>query len=229
MSERATSSTTGPRRIAVTSDRSLVAESVAAALATWDLDVVVLGWPGAGLRALHDLAHEASAGLLVCDLDSASSLRGAQLVLARRPPRWIVLTSAPRGPLWGAMGEAGAAEVLASSTGLAATAEALVRLIRGELAPDPDLASQQAGWRGVGPELAVVTGRLALLGAREVALLRQLHAGLSVTDVAAGWGVPVEEVEGLRRRMLAQLHVTSDAPAVAAWDAVGWDPDAAPA
>jgi len=224
MAERTTSPTAGSRRVAVTSDRSLVAESVAAALSTWDIDVVVLGWPGGGVRRLPDLAREVAAGLLVCDLDSAESLRGAQLVLAHRPPRWIVLTSAPRGPLWGAMGEAGAAHVLASSTGLEATADALGRLARDELRPDADLVAQQSVWRGVGPDLAVVTGRLALLGAREVALLRQLHAGLSVTEVAAAWGVPDEEVLTLHRRMLAQLRVATDALAIEAWDTVTQEP-----
>lgn len=206
--------------VAVTSDRSLVAESVAAALGMWGVEAVVVGWPGSVPRALPDTTGDPGVGLLVCDLDSAGSLRAARQVLERRPPWWIVLTSAPRGPLWGAMGEAGAAEVMASRTGLATTVAALRRLAEGRLVPDADLVDRQAVWRVVGPDVAVVTGRLALLGAREVALLRELHGGLHVHEVADVWGVPVDEVVELATRMLGQLHVATLAQAVEAWDTV---------
>lgn len=196
------------RVVAVMSDRALVAEALTAALASVGVAALVRPWPASeGNLGSGAPPDGCDLGLLLCDLDSAWSLSATRAVLARRSPAWSVLTSAPRGALWGAMYEAGAVSVRPSGITLAEMVQDIDRRRRGVARKDAGVVALATMWQEAGPRTAVVTGRLSLLSARESALLRLLHAGLTEPAVAQLWGVPHEEVVLCRLRMLHVLRV----------------------
>lgn len=121
--------------LVVASDLQLVAEAVSAALSDRGIDsrsvVPGLNVAAAPRLARMALAHRPVAGLVVCDLDQGSSLHAAVDLVAALHLRWLVLTRAPEGPIWGDLLQAGALAVMPVTVGLDTLVDAVTPMMGG--------------------------------------------------------------------------------------------------
>jgi DNA-binding NarL/FixJ family response regulator len=210
-----------PVVLGVASDRSLIADAVAAALASRDLVIVRVPWPGERPDRRPGWPRETRApdlALMLCDL-TPWSVEAAQRVLAEHPALWVLLTDAPRGPLWGAMLDAGVARVLSSTATMNDVLELVASLREPtRLAAQADREELVNAWRRILPERALARARLASLTARERDVLRMLHLGRTVQQIAADHGVAASTVRSQVRSVLRKLGVNSQLAAVAHFD-----------
>lgn len=215
-----------PLVIAVASDRSLVADAVGAALSGNGLVVVRVPWPG-------DLAEpgpgwppgaaQPELGLLLCDLDRAS-VEAARWVVTNYPTRWLLLTDAPRGPLWGALLEAGVVGILESTTTMADVLEAIKTRRAGAVEADlADRAQLVEAWRRAESERAEAQVRLSSLTRREREVLMMIHLGRTVGEIAELNGVAPSTVRSQVRSVLRKLGVNSQLAASALFEKWGGD------
>lgn len=213
-----------PAAIAVVSDRSLVAEAVGAALSGDTFVAVQLPWPvdpGGADAQWTPGPHPPERALMLCDLEQAS-LDSARWVVMRYPSRWLLLTDAPRGPLWGAMLEAGVAVILRSTTTTAELMEAIAAL--GEGSGDIARADRDelvAEWRRYGSERTVARARLSSLTRREREVLRLLHLGCTVRQIAEYDAVAPSTVRSHVRSVLRKLELNSQLAAAAYFEKWG--------
>jgi two-component system nitrate/nitrite response regulator NarL len=210
--------------IAVASDRSLVADAVGAALSGSNLVIERIPWPGD--RRKRDAGWSPGAGppdlgLMLCDL-GPPAIGAAFWVLGRYPTRWLLLTDAARGPLWGAMFEAGVVRILPSSTSMADLL-AIIGQLRGE-GGDDGLAERDKlmeEWRQDQFDQADARARISSLTRREFEVLRLLHLGFTVREIADKNGVAQSTVRSQVRSVLRKLGVNSQLAAAAQFEK--WD------
>jgi hypothetical protein len=137
--------------VLLASDQVLVADTVRLALATQGHEVVVTRW-SRDARALPRRQPQAGGspvevGLLICGLDRWSRLDVAASIVARISMPWLALTSAPRGPAWGALLAAGAELVLPVGIGLESLSELLESVgLRQRGTPADERAELEAAW-----------------------------------------------------------------------------------
>ncbi len=212
--------------VAVASDRSLVADAVSAALAGAGFVIVRIPWPGdtddhdAGWARGTELPQLA---LMLCDLDP-SSVDAARRVVVTYPTRWLLLTDAPRGPLWGAMIEAGVAGILSSSTTMAEVQQAIIALHEGSLDHGlTDSVELVEAWRRSQSEAAEARARLRSLTPREREVLRMTHLGRTVHEIAEINEVAPSTVRSQVRSVLRKLGVNSQLAASAIYEKWGSD------
>ncbi len=213
--------------VAVASDRSLVAEAVAAALAGGNFDTVQIPWPTEGRERAAGWppgSPHPEQALMLCDLE-ASSLETARWVVGRYPAQWLLLTDAPRGPLWGAMLELGVARILPNSTTMADVLMAIRAVRRGvqgnSLAERAELVRL---WRQQQAERAAARARMSGLTERELQVLRMLHLGFTVVQIAAHHDVAPSTVRSQVRSVLRKLGVNSQLAAAAHYEKWGSAP-----
>jgi DNA-binding NarL/FixJ family response regulator len=207
-------------RVAVASDQSLIAEAVRMALTSRGHDAVVIRWPGDAVPHPRAAPRPRSldAGLLLSDLDRWSRVRAAEMVLGRIKVPWLALTTAPRGPAWGAVLEAGARLVLPSTTRLDRIVDVLVEVVQGRAATTPDeRADLLAQWRRRRDRRDQIADRLARLTPREHEVLRLLYLGESVTHIAAMLEVAPTTVRSQVKSILRKMDVNSQLSAVVAY------------
>ena len=211
--------TDAPVVVAVASDRSLIADAVAAALSTGGFHVVRLPWPGErGARETAYAERPPTLALMLSDL-SPGTVQSAQSVIADFPARWVLLTDAPRGPLWGAMLEAGVVRVMSSTATLTDLLAVITSLVAGSGPEEqPDREELVSAWRHLLPERALARAGLASLTARERDVLHQLYEGRTVQEIAVAHDVAVSTVRSQVRSVLRKLGVTSQLAAVAHYD-----------
>jgi DNA-binding NarL/FixJ family response regulator len=218
---RPLSTVQAPPAIAVTSDRSLVAEAVSAALAGSNLAIVRIPWPGD--RREHSagwppLSSPPDLALMLCDLEP-SSVRAARWLVATYPSRWLLLTDAPKGPLWGAMLEVGVAGILLSSTSMADLMDAITAVRHGAGGGCPiDRDELVEAWRRDQAERAESRARMSSLTRREFEVLRLLHLGRTVRQIADSHAVAPSTVRSQVRSVLRKLGVNSQLAAAALFD-----------
>jgi DNA-binding NarL/FixJ family response regulator len=211
------------RHVAVTSDHSLVADTVSAALAGPQLHVVRLAWTGdASLHVpVPRTAEPFTAGVLLSELQPLTRLAEAQRLVQQVPTSWIVLTAAPRGPLWGALLEVGAVAVLRSSTSLDEVRTAVDRLADGATLMDrSEVQRLRTSWQEVEAERRRAAENLRSLSPREAEVLALVHAGESVSRIAVQFGVSEATVRSQVRAVLHKLGVRSQLAAAAAYQAM---------
>lgn len=219
--------------VAVVSDRSLVADAVAAALAGSGLAIVRVPWPGGRRDPRAGWGRDRlrpSLGLIICDL-APPSARTARWVVGAYPTRWLLLTDTPKGPLWGGVLEVGVVGILPSSTGLADLLEQIEVARVGGACPLPsDRDELVEAWRRDEAEREGVHARMRSLTARESEVLRLLHLGRSVQEIAGIRGVARSTVRSQVRSVLRKLGVSSQLAASAVLDRWGEPgaPDAPP-
>lgn len=215
-----------PLVLAVASDRSLIADAVTAALCMSDLDIVRVPWPiGRPVRTggWSPNTKRPDLALMLCDL-GPSSVEAAQAVVAARPAPWLLLTDAPRGPLWGAMLDAGVTRVMSSGTTMTEFLGIVAALRRGPgLVGQPDRDELVQAWRRILPERVVARARLASLTKREREVLHLLYLGRTVQQIAADDGVAPSTVRSQVRSVLRKLGVNAQLAAVAHYDRWGID------
>jgi DNA-binding NarL/FixJ family response regulator len=218
---RAVNAADAPVVVAVASDRSLVADAVSAALSGSNLVIVRVQWPAersAGEAGWPPGTATPELALMLCDLDPPS-VGAARWIVASHPTRWLLLTDAPRGPLWGAMLEAGVAGILPSSTTIADLLDIIAALREGSLVADQvDRDQLMEAWRRLQPERAEARARLNSLTHREMEVLRMLHLGHTVSEIAERHGVASSTVRSQVRSVLSKLGVKSQLAAVAHFD-----------
>lgn len=216
----ATSISDGTTAVAVASDRSLVADTVAAALTGSNLVIVPMIWPRGDRSLPAGWPRDAvpSLGLLLCDLQP-SATRTARYLVRAYPTRWLLLTDRPKGPQWGAMLDAGVVGILQSST----TLSDLLLAIEAARFGDPGLVPSDRdelvqAWLQDEAEREDAVARLKALTTRETGVLRELHHGRSVHEIAASHGVAHSTVRTQVRSVLRKLRVSSQLAAVAMFD-----------
>jgi two-component system nitrate/nitrite response regulator NarL len=214
-------------RVAVASEQALVADAVRASLSSRDFQASTMRWPGERQPGRRRSASEAAdVGLLISDLDRWPRLSAASLLLSRVPLKWVVLTSAPRGPMWGAVLEAGARHVLPSSTGfdeVCEVVEAVARAGAGTLGVERERLICQ--WGELLERREVVGQRLQSLTPREHEVLTMLYAGDPVARIAQLLEVSPATVRSQVKAVLRKLQVNTQLGAVAALDdLLAWQP-----
>lgn len=215
------SESSGQLSVAVASEQALVADAVRASLGSRDLRAATLRWPGeqsAGPRRSAP-REPYDVGLLISDLDRWPRLRAASLLLSRVQLPWVVLTAAPKGPMWGAVLEAGARTVLPSSTGFDEVCEVVVGVARGWVTMAPSERDRLLGlWGALLERREVVGERVRSLTPREHEVLHLLYAGDPVARIAELLEVSPATVRSQVKAVLRKLHVNTQLGAVAALD-----------
>lgn len=194
--------------VVVVSDQPLIAETVAAALVSRGVDASVGSWPAPGAPA--------DVGLALVESERADLVAVVRtLVDGSDGTRWIVLTAAPRGPLWGAALETGATLVLPRTASLEETVGAVGAVARGMHMRAADKAALTEAWDLVRTEQEGLVEAMASLTARERDVLELLYEGMAVPEVAEELGLTVATVRHHVRSMLRKLGVSSQLAAVA--------------
>lgn len=216
---------TAPPRVVVVSELTLVAEAVSASLAGADLEAVTMRWPephSSARRGLDPRARQGDGpgiGLMINDLDSWSRLRGAWRLIAEIPLQWVVLTSTPHGPMWGAVLEAGAVAVMPGDAHLATVRAVILSVSRAEeqIAPS-ERALLTGAWAGLLERLERIGQRIQSLTPREHEVLTMLHAGHPVASIAQLLEISPATVRSQVKSVLRKLEVSTQLAAVAAFD-----------
>ena len=212
-----------PRRIAVASDQSLVAEAVRTALSSRGFDAFVLTWarPRRQPPPGHVSTELADAGLMLCDLEPSPRLREARaLASAQAEMPWLLLTAAAQGPLWGALLDRGVDAVLSNATTLDEVVLTLPDLMEGRtIMADEDKDALVREWRAARSEKDLLLARMQSLTPRERTVLRLLYAGDGVRSIADMLDVSEATVRSHVKAVLQKLKVNSQLAAVAA---LGW-------
>jgi RNA polymerase sigma factor (sigma-70 family) len=215
----------GHLRVLVASDQALIAEAVRAALASRGHDTLVVRWPGGprlpARRRPAAAPGVTQVGLLLSDLDRWSRIRAAMLVVERIDVPWVALTTAPRGPAWGALLAAGAEVVLPSTTRLDHISELLTAAVQHEITmSDEERVELENAWEEMRARHDEVAERLSRLTPREREVLRLMYAGSSVARIAEILEVAPATVRSQVKSVLRKLDVNTQLAAVAAFDDV---------
>lgn len=206
--------------VGVASEQALVGDAVRASLTSRGFRTETLRWPGGqDARRPRPAPHALPpVGLLISDLDTAPRLLGATLLLSHVPVAWVVLTSAPRGPLWGAALEAGARTVLPSSAGFDEVCRVLdVVAGGGTTLTAADRGDLVERWGELCERRQTAGERVQLLTPREREVLRMLYAGDSVARIAQLLEISPATVRSQVKAVLRKLQVNTQLGAVAAW------------
>jgi DNA-binding NarL/FixJ family response regulator len=209
--------------VAVASDQPLVADVIAAALSDSGFQTSVLHWPGVDCPADEDpsLRHGRmpDVALMVSDFDRPARIRSAVQLILEVPGSWVVLTGAPRGPLWGALLDMGSVHVAPATLGLEEVSELLVAVAHGHgSTSEPERAELVGAWWSVLDEHEQVIARLATMTPRETEVLKLLYAGSPVRTIAEQLDVAEATVRTQVKRVLRKLDVRSQLAAVAAFE-----------
>ena len=215
-------------RVAVTSNLKLLEETVAAALEDSGARVTRVPWPrrppplpaapGAPVQPPAPRREEPlpDVVVLVCEPVGASSVAALLELQNRYGARLLVIGGARPGPWWGAMLNAGADAVVASTTTLPDLLEVIDALVRGE--PVMGVVERQVlirQWLTARADQKALRERLSLLSPREREVLEMLHRGDTAAVIATTLGVSQATVRSQIRGVLAKLEVRSQLAAVA--------------
>lgn len=218
-------------RIAVAADHSLIAEAVRAALTGRGYEVVVIRWPqprparaGPGRRRQRRRAvgPPPHVGLLLSDLNSYDLLNSALALVEGLNVPWLVMTSAPSGPVWGALYERGVNLVASPRIRLDLTCDLLEDIVRDRTTRPGKRRRREliATWRSFRRQRDDWVARLALLTEREQTVLGRLHSGMTVREIAEADQVTESTVRSQVKAILRKLDVSSQIAAVAVYDSV---------
>ena len=212
--------------VAVTSDQSLIADTLRAALSASGLVVTRLPWSVDDLPPRPRSAEPIDVGVMLCDLQPSRRLTEARRRLRSTAVPWLVLTGAPRGALWGAMLEAGATTVHRSSATLEEVCAILESIIAGEpLEDESEAADLLRAWREVERNRRAAVRSVRSLSPREMVVLGMMHAGEPVQHIADLLQVSESTVRSHVRSVLQKLDVKTQLAAVAEYEMAGGDQD----
>lgn len=196
-------------RLAVVSDHTLVAEAVRAALAGRGFHAEVIPWASSQAAVSPDV------GLIVCDLQPLRHLEEAQALVEQVRAPWLLLTSEPRGPLWGAMLESGVEVALSSTSTLDQAVTALRRLADGAvLMTEQSRRELKDEWASAIADRELLIQQVQSLTPRERTVLKLLFAGDAVRTIAEVLGVSEATVRSHVRAVLRKMEVNSQLAAV---------------
>lgn len=220
-------------RVAVASDQALVAQAVVAALRNRSFEPLLVRWPQVApdsstktrrRRAFRrSVGPPPDVGLLLSDGTRMEQLHAALTILTGLRMPWLVMVGVARGPAWGALYEGGANLVVPSDTGLDQVCDLLADLSAGRkpvAVPRRDRRELIQGWRAFDAQRNDLTARLRTLTEREEEILRQLHRGFAVRNIAEQSEVTEATVRSQVKAILKKLDVNSQMAAVAAYEDV---------
>jgi two-component system nitrate/nitrite response regulator NarL len=208
-------------RVAIASEQALVAEAVRASLSSRDFEAETLRWPDEqpGVPRRPPGRGRQDVGLLISDLDRWPRLSAASLLLTRVSVPWVVLTAASRGPMWGAVLQAGARHVVPSTTGFDEICDIVEAVAHGWVGIAPEeRAGLVALWNERLERRETVGQRVQSLTPREHEVLTRLYAGDPVARIAQLLEVSPATVRSQVKAVLRKLQVNSQLGAVAALD-----------
>ncbi|MGH3413874.1 MAG: helix-turn-helix transcriptional regulator [Marmoricola sp.] len=208
-------------RVVVMSSQQLIRDAIRTALRSMGFATASLAAP-IGASRVHEVRRwiakvHPAAGLLVTDLDDAARLREAVSVVTAFPLPWILLTDTPRGPLWGALFDAGAREILPTTATLEELSQSVLAIVSGDIDTGGLHEDAVRAWRDAGEEHHKLAHRLERLSPREMEILVELHDGDSVRVIAQRAGVSEGTVRSQVKSLLHKLKVSSQLQAVAAF------------
>ncbi|GAA4378243.1 helix-turn-helix transcriptional regulator [Nocardioides caricicola] len=217
--------------VAVAADQSLIADTVSAALVTPGMRVTGVRWrtepaPWVPVPRVED---PIDVGVMLCDLQPRWRLVQARWMIHSVRAPWLVLTGAPRGPLWGAMLDAGAVAVYPSASTLNEVRLMVGRVVAGESLMDAgEMAALRAAWHTAERARLTAVRSVRSLSPREFLVLELMHAGEPVQGIAAQLDVSESTVRSHVRAVLRKLDVRTQLAAVAEFEAAsaGIDGDA---
>ncbi len=214
-------------RVVVSSEHALVSESVRTALTDRAYLASVVAWPprsaaGRIARAragrLDARLPGADVGVLLSGAYRADRVASARGVIETSSIPWLVLSDAPRGPIWGAFYESGAALVAPMTTTLGSVCELLEVLADDRPGCAPAGRSELVmSWRSFLERREEISIRLASLTPREHEVLGSLYDGLQVRDIAGGSDVAEATVRTQVKAILKKLDVSTQLAAVSAY------------
>lgn len=219
--------------VAVTSEQTLVSQAIAAALSHHGIRASILGWPRtrspvplprAPIPAPFD------AGLLLSNLDQWARVRAARSVMTGVATRWVVLTEAPRGPVWGAALTYGAVAVLPIDAPLNTVVAVLEQTAHSDrLMPTGEVGELREQWTALAAYHEQTLQRFGSLTPREREVLWHLYRGDSVAQIALKMSVSLSTVRSQVKSILRKLRVNNQLAAVAAMrDYLELDPPRVP-
>ncbi len=214
--------------LAVAADQSLIADTVSAALVAPGFRVTKIPWrdQAALYVPLPRAEDPVDVGMMMCDLQPLWRLVEAQRMVHAAQEPWIVLTGAPRGPLWGAMLEAGAAAVQRSSATLDEVREMVGRILAGErLMADSEVTELREAWQLVERDRRAAVDGVRSLSPRETAVLGLMYAGEPVQRIAEQLEVSESTVRSHVRAVLRKLDVKTQLAAVAEYETASMEID----
>lgn len=213
-------------RVVVVAEPGLLSAAVTESLRSRGLEVTAFPVP-TGPQALRELkravvASRSVVGMVLSDMSDPAEVRGIDALLTGLPLRWLVVTSAPVGPQWGASLEAGAVAVLPTNASLDDLRHAVLWVAMGREVMPPALQSRVLQeWHEHRDAEQDLAERLTSLSPRELAVLNSLSEGLPVKEIAEQVGVSEGTVRSQVKSILRKLGVRSQLAGVAAYQRLG--------
>lgn len=204
--------------VRVTSESRLVAESVTAALVDAGVDASAVSWRGTSGFETETERPSDQLAVLISDL----ALPRIDDVCAHGRAvggRWLVITDAPRGPVWGAVLDGGARAVVEATISIDGLIGVLVD-VRADLSPigEVERRSLLRQWWEVRQQQERLRERMSTLTPRENEVLGLLYKGETVRLIAARLEVSESTVRSQVKSVLHKLAVPSQIAAVATLD-----------
>lgn len=157
--------------------------------------------------------------LMVTDLDDWRHLDHVRTLIRGVDLPGVMLTTAPRGGLWGALLEAGAVTVLAADADSHAIEGSLRDAADGRPGHSPaEIEGLLAQWQQIRDERERMGRHVGSLTVREHEVLDLLYDGSTVAEIAARFGVAQATVRSQVKAILRKFEVGSQLAAVAAYD-----------
>ena len=135
---------------------------------------------------------------------------------------WLVMTSAPSGPVWGALYERGVNLVASPRIRLDLTCDLLEDLVRDRNTRPGQRRRRElvSSWQSFRRQREEWLARLELLTEREQTVLGRLYSGMTVREIAEADQVTESTVRSQVKSILRKLEVSSQIAAVAVYDSV---------
>ncbi|PVG81728.1 hypothetical protein DDE18_17285 [Nocardioides gansuensis] len=208
----------GVGRILVLSRLPLVAQAVAAALASRGRDVVALVWAGDDAAASTRMVRQAAEDDLMIVLDELEDESAVEQILSLvsgTRARCMVITTHPPDRAWGALLDHGVAAILPGESSLEKVEEVIALAGRGADMMQPEVREhalqEHTSWTD---ERSDIEARFARLSPRELQVLELLAAGHRVREVSEIVGRTEGTVRSQIKSVRHKLGVHSQLAAV---------------
>jgi two-component system, NarL family, nitrate/nitrite response regulator NarL len=216
-------------RVILIEDHALFAESLELALTLEGYAVrrVPIVEHGESARALVATVVRLVPRIVLLDLDLGRIGDGVRLIapMAKTGVNVVVVTASTDRARWGECLVNGARKVLSKSQPLNEILSTVRRINQGLPVIDREERESLINyWHEQGRERAALQRRLALLTAREKAVLGELMQGHTVRDIATSSVVSEATVRTQVKSILAKLEVSSQLAAVGLANSAGWRP-----
>lgn len=222
----------GAGAVCVVSPHLLVAQAVAAALASVGTPAEAREWDDLLPRRARTARRGSALDLVVAvtdGLDNSEVLSGVEDLLITTDIRVLVITSEEGAVRWGGMLDRDAVEVMTSTASVVDLARAAAAIAAGDTAMNPERRrALRATWARTVDRRRELEIRLASLSPQQFRVLELLASGRRVSEVGAALGVSSGTVRSHVKSLRARLGVRSQLKAVATYQQIHGRGAAAP-